>query len=189
MREPNYFLEGLINNDIIVVKEIYRQSFYKVKHFVINNKGQREDAEDIFQMALMQLAVRYKKERFIIKTHFEAYLFTVCKNLWRRELNKSKNWVTKSDFSELNHENEDIALATLEQKRWELLTESLEKISENCNKVLKLYFSKMPYNKIMKQLNYNSENVVRQRVYKCKNKLIDLVKKDERFNSATYNEY
>ena len=46
-------------------------------------EGNTTDAEDIFQKALLQIVVRYKKEKFQIKTSFEGYLFTVCKNLWR----------------------------------------------------------------------------------------------------------
>ena len=39
----------------------------------------------------------------------------------------------------------------------------------------------MPYKIIADELEYANENVVRQRVFKCKNKLIELIKKDARF--------
>jgi len=177
------YLMALINSDTKVIEAIYENNFFKVRSFVMENKGQQADAEDIFQKALLQLAVRYKREKFEINTSFEAYLFTVCKNLWRRELNKLKIRVTKYDVLELKDENEDIAMAVLEQKRWELFTESLELISENCKAVLKLYFSKVSYKDIVEKLNYNSEIVARQRVFKCKNKLTELVKKDKRFDA------
>jgi hypothetical protein len=76
-------------------------------------------------------------------------------------------------------------LAVLEQKRWELFTESLELISENCKQILKLFFAKITYAEIMDKFNYNSETVVRQRVFKCKNSLKELVKKDKRFKYLT----
>lgn len=183
MTDNSYYLEALLNNNSKVIKVIYEENLYKVKSFVLKNKGQGQDAEDIFQKALLQLAVRYKKEKFVINTTFEAYLFTVCKNLWRRELNKSKIKVTNNDFIEPKDDNEDIALAVLEQKRWELFTESLDLISENCKQILKLYFNKSSYADMMMKFRYNSETVVRQRVFKCKNKLKELVKKDKRFNS------
>ncbi|WP_111685543.1 RNA polymerase sigma factor [Winogradskyella tangerina] len=182
MNEPRYYLEGLVTNNESVVKDIYQKSFRNVIRFVSNNKGRREDAEDIFQKALLQLAVRYKKEKFEIKSSFEAYLFTVCKNLWRRELNKSKLKVTNDAVIELNSEDDDIAVSVLEQKRWELFTEALELISENCKAILKLFFAKVSYAIMVEQFNYNSETVARQRVFKCKNKLKDLVKSDVRYN-------
>ena len=185
MTDNSYYLKALLYNDTKIIKAIYKDNFYKVKSFVLKNSGQQEDAEDIFQKALLQLAVRYKKEQFTIKTSFEAYLFTVCKNLWRRELNKSKIKVTKDAIIELKDDNQDIVLAVLEQKRWELFTESLELISENCKQILKLYFAKISYAEMMNKFSYNSETVVRQRVFKCKNSLKQLVKKDKRFKNLT----
>ncbi|WP_179376766.1 RNA polymerase sigma factor [Winogradskyella wichelsiae] len=185
MTDNSYYLKALLNNDAKIINSIYKNNFYKVKSFVLKNKGQQQDAEDIFQKALLQLAVRYKKEKFVIKTSFEPYLFTVCKNLWRRELNKSKIEVTKEGLIELRDDNEDIALAVLEQKRWELFNESLELISENCKKILKLFFAKTSYAEMVEIFNYNSETVVRQRVFKCKNSLKELIKKDKRFQSLT----
>ncbi len=181
MRNPDYYLNGLINNNEQIVIDIYKNMFSQVLSFVSNNKGQRIDAEDVFQKALLQLAVRYKKEKFVIQTTFEAYFFTVCKNLWRRELNKSKVWVTKHELFELKDENEDIAMAVLEQKRWELFTENLELISEKCKTLLKQYFTKVSYDTIVSTFNYSSGTVARQAVFKCKKRLTQLVKKDKRF--------
>lgn len=185
MTDNSFYLEALLNNNTKVINAVYKDNFFKVQHFVLNNKGQQADAEDIFQKALLQLAVRYKKEKFTIDTSFEGYLFTVCKNLWRRELNKSKIKVTNDTIVELKDDNTDIALAVLEQKRWELFAESLELISDNCKQILKLFFAKTPYAAIMDTFGYNSETVVRQRVFKCKAKLKEIVKKDKRFRSLT----
>lgn len=183
MTDNSFYLKALINSDTQIIKAIYENNFFKVKSFVLKNKGQQEDAEDVFQKALLQLAVRYKKEKFVITSSFEAYLFTVCKNLWRRELNKLKFRVTNHDLVELKDDNEDIAMAILEQERWELFTESLELISEKCKQLLKLYFAKVTYEEIVKTFEYSTETVARQRVFKCKNKLKELIRKDKRFRA------
>lgn len=183
MTEYSHYLEALVKNNSKIILTIYKENFFKVRAFVIKNNGQQQDAEDVFQKALMQLAVRYKKEPFEINSSFEAYLFTVCKNLWRRELNKSKLRVTNNDFIEPKDDNEDIAMALLEQKRWDLFNDCLNLISENCKQILKLFFAKIPYAEIMNKFEYNSETVVRQRVFKCKNKLKELVRGDHRFST------
>lgn len=182
MKDPNYFLEGLITNNESIVKAIYEKSFNKALSFISRNKGQKADAKDIFQKALMQLAMRYKKEKFVINTTFEAYLFTVCKNLWRRELNTSKFRVTNNSVIELKDESDDIAQSVLEQKRWELFTEYTEKLSENCIKVMQLFFKGTSYAEMVKMFNYSSETVARQRVFKCKAKLKAMIKSDKRYN-------
>lgn len=183
MNDNSHYLIALVQGNSREIQKVYEKNFPAVKKFVFQNKGRQEDAEDIFQKALLQLAVRYKREAFDIKISFEAYLFTVCKNLWRRELNKLKYKVTNNEVIELENEERDAAFALLEQKRWELFTESLALISDNCKKVLKLFFAKISYTKIVTEMQYNSETVARQRVFKCKNKLKELVKKDKRYNS------
>lgn len=177
------FLNALVQEDSKSIRVIYTTCFPHVRKFVLQNSGKIEDAEDIFQKALLQIAVRYKKEKFEIKTTFEAYLYSVCKNLWRRELNKSKNRVTKEGTIELVNEEKDQAMAIIEQKRQELFTEKLQELSENCKKILTLFFAKVPYAEIAVEYDYSSDTVVRQRVFKCKKKLIDLIKKDSRFQS------
>ncbi len=183
MKDPNYFLEGLVSNNENVVREIYKGSFYKVLSFISRNKGSRPDAEDVFQNALLQLAVRYKKNKFEINSNFEAYLLVVCKNLWRRELNKSKSLVTNDKVIELKNDNEDIALSVLEQERWELFNEYIAQLSENCLKIMTLFFKRISYAEMVKRFGYNSETVARQRVFKCKSKLKDMIKNDTRFKS------
>lgn len=183
MKDNLYYLNALMDGNSEGINAIYSNVFPKVKKFIYQNNGHLTDAEDIFQKALLQIAVRYKKEPFIIKSSFEAYLFTACKNLWRRELNKSKLKVTTDQIPEPKSDAIDHALSVLEQQRWELFTEGLERISENCKKVLTLYFEKVSYKEIMTRLNYNSETVVRQRVFKCKAKLTEIIKKDNRYNS------
>lgn len=182
MKDHSIYLKALLNSDTKKILEIYKTCFPNVKRFVIQNKGDQADAEDIFQKALLQLAVRYKKEQFEIKSSFDAYLFTVCKNLWRRELNKSKQEVTIDGVVELKSEARDIALSALEQERWEFFQEKLELISENCKQILKRFFKKVAYKDIAIELDYSDENVVRQRVFKCKTKLTEMIKQDKRFN-------
>jgi len=183
MLEDSPFLNALISNDSNGIHKIYIVVFPKVLKFVLQNKGQHADAEDIFQKALVQITVRYKREPFEIKSSFEAYLFTACKNLWRRELNKLKNRVTNNDIIELKSEEREMALTTLEQERWELFSEILEMLSENCKKVLQLFFNKKSHSEIAKVLGYSSDLVVRQRVFKCKTKLTQMIKEDKRYNS------
>ncbi|MEW7280542.1 sigma-70 family RNA polymerase sigma factor [Aquimarina sp. 2201CG1-2-11] len=184
MQDSNYYIQGILHSDETVITQIYKNFFPKVLKFVCENKGQCEDAEDVFQKALLQISARIKLKKLeVIHSTFEAYIFTSCKNLWRRELNKKKNRVTNLEVKELVSEESDMAYALLEQERWELLREKLDGLSDNCKKILGLFFKKVSYSEIVKQLSYSSEVVVRQRVFKCKAKLISNIKADKRFKN------
>ncbi len=177
MSEDQRLLSSLLEGDSEGIEDIYRLVFPRVKMFVLGNHGEEEDAWDIFQKALMQLTARIRKRQFQITDSFEAYLYTACKNLWRRELNRRKR-VTTMHRNEQHGENasEDMAIAILEQERWELLQRCIQKLSENCRRILTMYFRDTSYAAMKNEFNYNSETVARQRVFKCKAKLVKTIK-------------
>ncbi len=183
MAEKTQHFDSLLNNDSKGIMVIYEIVFPRVRKFVLQNRGKQQDAEDIFQKALLQITVRYRKEKFEIHSSFEAYLFTTCKNLWRKELKIAKNRVTNTEIIELVPAERDMALTILEQERWELFTEKLNLVSENCKKMLTLFFNNTSYKDIVKTMGYASETVARQRIFKCKAKLSEAIKEDQRYNS------
>lgn len=180
--KSNNFLSTLCKGNEEDIISLYQEVFPKVSHFIVSNNGRVDDAEDIFQKALLQIIVRYRSEPFEIKTSFENYFFTVCRNLWRRELNLSKFKATHIDNLENISDVDDDACSMAEQERYDLFSEKLALLSENCKSILKLFFAKTSYETIMQTLQYNSENVVRQRIFKCKKRLIELIKKDRRYD-------
>ncbi|WP_035084626.1 RNA polymerase sigma factor [Aquimarina latercula] len=175
-------LKLIVSGEKQVIQDLYTKEFPKVRSFVLNNNGNATDAEDVFQKALMQLIARYKVKAFVIESNFNAYFYTVCRNLWRRELNKQKRIVTNDEVIEHVKEAEDMTMLTLEQEKWELFQEKLAELSDNCKQLLQLFFQKVPYKDIVEKLGYNTDNVVRQRIFNCKSQLTKLIKKDSRYN-------
>ncbi len=175
-------LKQLVTGDKELMQDLYIKEFPKIRSFVLGNSGDIADAEDVFQKALMQLIARYKVKAFVIESSFSAYFYAVCRNLWRRELNKQKRIVTNDEVLEHSKEIEDMTMATLEQEKWELFQEKLTKLSDSCKQLLQLFFQKTPYKDIMEKLGYNTDNVVRQRIFNCKSQLTKLIKSDTRYN-------
>ena len=112
-------------------------------------------------------------------------MFTVCKNIWRKELNRRKKQVRNEGVVELVAKEEDQSVFILEQERWELFEEKIALLSDNCREILKDHFNKVPYSEIVQKFQYSCENVAFQRVFKCKKRLTELIKKDHRFKSLS----
>lgn len=180
-KNSNIYIEALFNGDEKIILEIYQSMFPKVLHFVKNNKGEHGDAEEVFQKALYQLTARVRVKKFEITNSFEAYLFTACKNLWRKELNKSNKEVRNDKVIELVSEEQDNSRAVIEQERWELFEEKISQLTDTCKNLLKAYFKKISYKEIVSKFGYANENAAFQRVFKCKKRLADLIKLDKRY--------
>lgn len=178
----NRYLQALIhqNNDIIL--EIYERFYPKTLRFVLQNRGNEDQAKDVFQESLLYLMTLNRQKKLQIN-NFEAYLFTIGKNMWRRELEKQKKWVMNDGVVTLIDKDTDAAMFMLEQEQLELYTEKFSLLSDNCKEILSLFFNDVPYEQIIKELSYATINTARQRIFKCRNKLIKLIKSDPRFNS------
>jgi len=180
MSENKNYIEALVKGDEKQILDIYNLFFPKVKSFIIRNKGKEEDAKDVFHDALIYLIMKQKESPLNISS-FEGYLFTICKNLWRSKLKNQKEWVMKDDILTLHTKENDLSFFILEQERLEFYQEKFQLLSDNCKEILSNYFNGMNYEELMKELSYNSINVVRQRVFKCRAKITKLIKIDERY--------
>lgn len=178
-------IEKLLQGDEDTIRLLYDTLFPKFASYVKKNRGTYNDAEETFQNALFQLIARAKVSGVSINTSFEAYVFTVCKNLWLKELNKRKKEVRNEGVFELKDETEDQMASILAQERWELFEDMLAKLSEKCRLLLKDYFNKVPYDVIVKKFSYATENAAFQRVFKCKKQLAELVKNSSKYNQLT----
>lgn len=175
------FIEGLRDGDEKIIYDIYQNLFPKVRHFIIKNDGSHQESEEVFQNALFQLITRLRVSDIEIKSSFEGYFFTVCKNLWRRELHLKKKWVRNDNVITLTSEQQSHSEAILAQERWDLFEINIAKLSDNCRELLKDYFNKVSYKEIVKKFKYANENVAFQRMFKCKKRLAELVKKDSEY--------
>ena len=177
-----YRLEDLIQGKKETIRLLYDTLYPKVTNFVLKNKGNFKDAEEIFHDALFQLIVRAKVKKIQINNSLEAYIFTICKNLWYAQLNKRKKEIRKDGIFELKSEDHTLE-NMLNQERWDLFQEKLLKLSDNCQQLLKDYFNKVSYDIIVKKFNYTTKNVAFQRIFKCKKRLTELIKLDVRYKN------
>jgi len=181
-QDNSYYINGITNGDNKVLLDIYSEFLPYVKRYVLKESGTTHDAEDVFNQVLVQFFARLKTHKIELHSTFESYLFTACKNIWRRELNKKKRErVTNDGYAEHISEATNFAQAIMEQEMWELYEEKFKELSNNCGRVLKLHLEKVSGKVIMEKLGYASETTVRQRIFKCKSSLIKAIKSDKRY--------
>ena len=180
-KQDQELFNSLKEGDSNGIQKIYQLYFPKVSQYLYKHGGSDDDISEIVQKALLQIITRMQDDDFVIKSTFEGYFFTCCKNIWKRDSKMRYLRVTNDTTLALYEKEEDLAISILEQEKWELFQEKLLEISENCQKVLKLVFAKVSYQEIAKQLGYSNENTLRQRVFNCKAKLKGSIQSDPRY--------
>ena len=176
-------LDGLRNRDTNVLDYIYKNFFHQIKVFVNQNNGSDEDAQDIYQDAVLVIYQKTKKENLTINCSFSTYLYSVCRLLWLKQLEQRKQrkmFVEESvKFVELE---DDIANLYDSNEKYKLYQDHFKKLSYNCQKILELFLARIQLKEIARILGFKSDQYVKKRKHQCKEKLIASIKSDPRFN-------
>jgi len=194
MQHPDQkYVEALLNNDPVVLEELYERFSGKIKWMILQNSGTETDAVDIFQDALMSIYNKAKTGDFELTCPMEAFLYLICKNKWLNVLNKRKTQkVTNTDTEGFNYIGEDsFRLAedcVMHQERSALLAEKLSEMGESCRNLLKLSWSGLSMDEVAKKLKV-SYAYARKKKSECMAKLITLVKQSPKFNSLKWWSY
>lgn len=174
-------ISGLRKRDNRVLQYIYKNSFNPVKQLILNNAGSDNDAEDIFQEALIIVFKKIKEEPdFELTSTFNTYIYSISRLLWLKQLRQ----IRKIEIDPLNRdmeeriEFEEPLPVQDKDLRMAIYQRTLLKIPEDCQKILRLTAQDITSKEIARQLGFRSEGYVRKRRHFCKEYLINKIKED-----------
>jgi len=178
-------LNGIIRNDTIVLQYIYKNFYSKINFFIKKNSGDDDDANDVFQEAIIIIFRKLKANDLVLDCTFETYLYSVCRFLWLKQLDKRK--VEKEKIKDNHDYHEDLYDDNLEKvvdlnDRYRLYQKHFTNLGKDCQKVLQLYFDKVPLKSIAQIMGFKSEKYAKKRKFKCKEYLIKSIKQDLEYN-------
>jgi RNA polymerase sigma factor (sigma-70 family) len=184
------YIEALLTNNELLLKELYEKCFDKIRSFVVKNHGTTNDAWDLLQEAMLSIFYKLKQEAFTLTCPFEAFIYIVCRNLWLKELRKNNlNDVTiDSEMVYYLIEDDDIGLAEeckQQQGRRKLFLEKLSELGEGCRELLKHNWNGLPLNEVAIKLNI-SYAYARKRKTECMAKLVILMRQSPQYNELRW---
>jgi RNA polymerase sigma factor (sigma-70 family) len=164
-----------------VLSVLYKETLSKVRQMVLKNNGNLEEANDIFQDAVLVFFKQVRNGSFKAEYDIDAYIYTIAKNLWIKRAMK----ITKNVPLEYLNETQTIAENALEtvitEEKAEALEALMNKVGEECKKLLKLVaYEKRSMKEICVEMNYSSENVAKTYHYRCKKKFTEFIKTNSR---------
>ncbi len=152
------------------IRYLYRSRFSQTVAYVKQNSGTQEDAEDIFQEVVLVFIEILKKDKFRAESSVSTFLYALTRNLWLNELKKRGKSKLRDELFEKGRDITDADVSHLIVNR-ELKTELMQlvgSLGETCKKILTaFYFDNLAMKDILKNLDYENEQVVRNKKYKC----------------------
>jgi len=176
-------LELLKSGDGIdaAVRYLYRSHFDFLGIYVQQHSGSVQDAEDVFQEVVVAFIDLVHHNKFRGESSIKTFLFALNRNIWLNELKKRQ----RSAIREMKFENakpvEDEAISEyiVAREGRQLVMDLVNKLGTTCQQILvAFYYQNLSMSEILSQLNYENEQVVRNKKYKCMKKLEELIAAD-----------
>ncbi len=156
-------------------EDIYVNNFPIIEKYVMANGGSSPEAKDIFQDGIAILYAQLLKDKFRGESSINTYLFSICRNLWYKEIKKNKKAnQMKQNHSQDEHQFIDEPATSDRTLAVFKLFNTLEK---DCQKVLELfYFEKLSMTEIAQEFGFKGEQSAKNKKSKCLKRLRALIK-------------
>ena len=149
------------------IKALYKH-YPAVRGLILKNRGNKQDAEDVYQEALIILFRKVKQPDFVLTSSLSTFLIGICRLQWMGELRKRNK--TAGDFErELSEvESQGFSAFIEEESKFKVAEKALLEVGEKCRDLLRLfYFEKMDFKKIAAKIGLSNEKVAKNQKYRC----------------------
>lgn len=149
------------------IKALYKH-YSTVRGIVLKNSGSKQDAEDLYQEALIILFRKVKEKDFQLTSSLSTFLVGICRLQWMSELRKrsKSSGDFESDLSEA--QAEEFSSFIEEETKFKTAEKALLEIGEKCRDLLRLfYFEKLDFKTIASKIGLSNEKVAKVQKYRC----------------------
>ena len=176
----NSIVEGIKRQDKDVLKYVYKQYFPMVKYFITRNHGSEEDAQDIFQEAVVAVFQRVKRRKLALDCSFKTYFYSVVRHIWLQYLERNRIRFEFSDLDEYIIMEEPELYDDFKEKK-AIYQKHFLQLTDLCRKVLLMFIDKVPFEEIAATLGYKGRQYAIKRKYECMKSLINRVSGDPEY--------
>ncbi len=169
MKEKEIF-SRICQGDESALEEIYKKYYRMMTKLVISNSGTEDEAKDIYQEALIVFWQKSISGNFVLTSKISTYIYSICLNLWRKELDRKKRFSNEEKDSQ-EYQNQD------RDERIKIINLCIDQLDETCKKVLMYYYyDRMSMANIADKLGFANTDTAKTKKYKCKKKLDEIIK-------------
>lgn len=165
------------------IRVIYKDYYGLLESYVIKNNGNKEDAADIIQETIVAFIEIAEQDKFRGEASVKSFLYAITRNLWLAELRKRNSAENRNRIFEKAKDTteEGVVQHLMRREHFDLVQQLFDKLGTKCKQLLMLvYYEDLSMNDILGQMpDYQNEQVLRNKKYKCMKQLEDIMQGDE----------
>ncbi len=167
-------IAAIRGGDERALAQLYRLHWPMVSHFVLQNSGSDDDAQDVYQEGVMVFYEKVRDGSLELSCQIKTYLYAVCRRLWLKRLTSKSRFGVRlqedDDLGPLHHTGaEDDLLAAEEQdRRFSTMSEALAHLGEPCRSLLEgFYLLEKSMQALTAEFGYTNADNAKNQKYKC----------------------
>jgi RNA polymerase sigma factor (sigma-70 family) len=160
---------------------LYKNHYRLLERYVLNNSGDSADAQDVIQEVMVSFVELVQQGKYRGEASVKSFLYTLLRNLWITELRKKGANSKRHELYENGREqwDQDVSEHLVYKEAQKTVLALFDQIGEGCRKILTLfYYDNLSMKEILEHTNYDSEQVLRNKKYKCLKEITDLLQKN-----------
>ena len=183
-------LAGILSNQLNeVIHSIYRQHSGTVTAYVVTHGGSEQDGEDVFQETMVAFIDLVKSGKFRGDARIKTILVSIARNIWLNEMKKKKSLDTRGRVFEISkgEVETDIAESFYQREIKQQLLSMMGQLGETCKAILTFfYYDNLSFKEIVEKMQYENDQTVRNKKYKCMKELTDLIRDNPALAETIY---
>lgn len=160
------------------LRQIYLTNSIKQKltAMITNNNGNIQDAEDMYQEAIIVLDRNIREGNYRLDGTISSYLFSTGKFLWMNHLRK-KRLTLKENFTDADLISTSIQpdKIFISEEKKKVLQNVLARLGERCQNILALWQLSYSMEEIAQKLGLSDASAARKAKYDCQQQLIKFI--------------
>lgn len=175
MHEDIKIIRAIAQGDSEAYRKLYTNYYTMVRYLVVNNRGNEEDAKDVFHDSVIAIIEKTNDPKFELRASIKTFLYSVARNIWYARVRKNKNVTEFEDFERFVEDDTELERKKMTEWQLNVIEACLEKMGDPCKTLLmQFYYFKKSMTEIAKMLDYTSADHAKSQKYKCMKRLKSL---------------
>lgn len=173
-----------------VLSYLYDTAQYKIRNWILKNNGNEEEAQDIFQDAVLSFYTYVLENRFDERKSVEGFLFAIGRNAWVNRAKQKNRLITgEREMEKMDNVPDDVELISesMDEDKTKKIETLLGKLGERCKQLLTYsIFYDMRMDEIAETMGFSNANAAKTKNYKCKQRLISIIKENPKYDIKSW---
>jgi len=157
-----------------VIPVLYKKVYPLIEYYIVRNSGNKEDAADIFQDALLLFYRQIVSDTFNEKYKVFGYLYKICLYKWMNKAKKNSKIKFVEEVENFDYlievESPDEAISNPDGN---VIRKLFSPIGEKCIELMTYTtYTSLLLEDIMVRMEFNSVAAVKMQLKRCKEKLL-----------------